>query len=472
MQKQKLTNLAKHLFTVWRNLPQSSPQRWFVVVALVFGAAFAILTPVYDPPDEFGHLARAYGLSHGQVIPQTFQGYPGAFVPHGFTAIGTLARDTYYSLNSLTDLTRVPLDSHTQDFRAFPNLVLYSPLVYTPHIVGLGVGEILQLPPFPTLILARLCNLIAYVLLFYWAIRLLPFGKWFAVVIGLLPMHIILAGSMSSDPISTGLIALTVATVLYFRDQRAALTRRHILLLCCLAATLSLTKLPYPLLLCMFLLLPVRSFGSGKRRWKYLGLAALTAGIVGGGWLLFAKSGIISYGPAGVDAGAQISLLLREPWHFIQALITSFFTPASDSFTQNYIIGIGPVLAWLPIWMSYAYSSFLILSLWGVKSTSRAVLSGAQKFLLGCLGTSIVLIILLLLYISWTPVGALTIEGIQARYLTPLLLLLIPLMTSYDKREVATLKPRWYRYVPLLFLFASLFAAFHYFYTMKVVIPF
>jgi uncharacterized membrane protein len=338
------------------------------------------------------------------------------------------------------------------------------------------VGEVLHLPVYYTLLLARLCNLVVYVLLFYWAIRLLPFGKWVAVIIGLLPMHVLLAGSMSADPMSIGLAALTVGAVLYFRDRRAPISRKEFGWILILVATLSLTKLPFPLLIGLLLFLPISLLGgTAKKRWLHLGAAALVAIVVGGGWLLLARKTMVPYGPPGVDVAGQINFL-HNPFGFVKAFIYTYATPISDGFMQNYVIGVGPVLGWLPLWTTYLYTTFLIASMVGLRTVSRAVFSKAQKWLLGALGVGIFVAISLLLYISWTPVGAPIIEGMQSRYFTPFLMLIIPLVAvgvaSSAKAREGLLSTRWYRYVPLVYLIISLFAAFHYFYTIKIVIPF
>jgi uncharacterized membrane protein len=471
--------LSSKAWRAWRTLPEASPQRWFAVLAVLFGAIFAIITPAYDPPDEYSHLARAWSIGHGHFLAsKTGSGSSdtGGMVPTSFKKLGEAVRAPDYSLHKLTELGTIPLNAGDQAWHGHPNLVIYSPLVYAPQAIGLDVGELLHLPAYYTLVLARLCNLIVYVLLFYWAIRLLPFGKWMAVIIGLLPMHILLAGSMSADPLSIGLAALSVAVVLYFRDRRTSISRREFGWILVLVAALSLTKLPFPLLIGLLLFLPIPLLGgTAKKRWLHLGMAAVTAIVIGGGWLLLARKTMVPYGPPGVDAAAQVNFL-HNPIGFIKAFFATYATPVSDSFVQNYVIGVGPVVAWLPIWASYLYTTFLIASLAGIRTTSRAVFTRAQKWITSALGVTIFVTISLLLYISWTPVGAPIIEGMQSRYFTPFLILIIPLVAvgvaSKGKVREGLLTTSWYRYMPLVYLITSVIAAFHYFYSIKIVVPF
>lgn len=474
-QKQSRTTLNNRLMNAWRTLPSSSPQRWFVVVALLFGSIFATTSLAFAIPDEFAHAAHAWHLAKGEALAERLGDTSGSYTPTSFRELGKAMRDPN---SSIADILSIPLNPTQTYPEGFPNLVAYSPLVYLPQAIGMQIGELFNLPVYFILTLGRLANLIAYVFLFYWAIRLLPFGKWVGVALGLFPMHILLAGSLSADPVSIGLVALTVSVVLYARDRASRLTKTEYLALLGFTAALALTKLPFPLLIALFLLLPVSVLGGTvRRRWQMLAGIAAVGAIVGCGWLLAAKGVMVPYSPLGVvvDPGAQLMHILHYPLGFIKTVFISLVSPVSDMFLTAYVISVGPVRSWLPVWATFAYTIFLVLCFFGLQSKSKAALSIAHKQLLVLLGCGIIAVIALLLYVSWTPVGAPVIDGMQARYFTPLLILLLPLVTQYARKQNATsgiLSEAWYRYVPVAFLLASIVAAFYYFYTIRIEIPF
>ncbi|HVI68887.1 MAG TPA: DUF2142 domain-containing protein [Magnetospirillaceae bacterium] len=474
-QKQKPTSLSKQLFAAWRDLPHSSPQRWFTVVALMFGGIFACTSPAYTIPDELAHTAHAWHIAKGEAIAMHFGNTSGTDLPTSFRELGkTMSNPSI----SVTNMMRLPLNSAQTAPEGFPNLAPYSPLVYVPQAIGLQIGETFNMSVYFTFTLGRLMNLVAYVALFYWAIRLLPFGKWVAAVIGLLPMHLLLAGSMSADPVSIGMAALAVGVVLYVRDRATRINRYEYIALLGFIGALSLTKLPFPLLITLFLLLPVSVLGGTvKQRWKLLGGMAAVGLVIGAGWLLAAKSGMAPYGPvdAIVDPAAQVAHVIHHPLGFLKAAFITLVSPVSDFFMRNYVISAGPVIAWLPMWATYVYTVFLALSIVGIRTSSKAVLSRAQKQLVVALVVCIIIAILLLLYISWTPVGARTVDGMQSRYFTPFLILLIPLAAGLATKLTTSsrlLSEAWLRYLPVAFLVASVIAEFYYFYHVRIQVPF
>jgi len=134
--------MFSRMWRAWRMLPDASPQRWFVVLALVFGVLFAVLSPAYDPPDEYSHLSRAWQIGHGQLLSQKTQNGKdtGGYVPSSFKKLGDAVRAHDYSLSKLGSLGAIPLNANQQIDHGFPNLVIYSPAVYAPQAIGLDVG--------------------------------------------------------------------------------------------------------------------------------------------------------------------------------------------------------------------------------------------------------------------------------------------------------------------------------------------
>lgn len=458
-----------------KKIHKSPPQKWFAAVALVFGAAFVFATPPYQVPDEFGHASKAYLLSEGRIFPEKTEESSGGFIPSSLGVIGVMA-DGKGAFSPLVapGLFEVPLNPGDKAFAQFPNLVVYSPLVYAPQAAGMAIGRAVQLPAAGVFYAGRLANLIAYVTLFYLAIRLIPFGKWAMAIVALLPMHLLLAGSLSADPATIAIVGLFIAAVLYMRTLLSPLTRRQIIYVALASVAIGLTKIPFPLILVMLLLIPVRVLGGTRKRWlAYIlgiaGLAALTAML----WLLLVKNYAIPYGPPGVDPSSQLSFILSHPLAFIKIIFLNYVSSASDIYVQQYVVSVGPVAMWLPVWLTYAYTLFLGFVFFGLSSKSKAVLSRWQKLLIGGLAAAIVTVIGALLYISWTPVASPKVEGFQARYFTPLLLLLIPLCCAKVARVRHTFTGEMlYRYVPPVFLAASLWAAIYFFTFEKIASPF
>jgi uncharacterized membrane protein len=444
------------------------PQHWFATIAIFFGLCFTFITPPLLVPDELGHIARAYGVSTGHWLSTIKNGHSGSNIPLNLHIIGLETTKNSFAPSDIMRLQSVPLaPSHTL-FTEHPNMALYSPLVYAPQAVGFIAARTAQLPAIDALYLARIFNVLAYTALVFVAIQLLPFGKWAGVVVGLLPMHILLAGSISADPVSIGLAILLVAVVLKLRSLGRMLTVREMWWLAGLVAAVSLTKLPIPLLLLLCLFIPVGVLGGTRAKWWLrIGGLAITAAFVGIGWLALAQQTLVAYGPAGVDTAAQANLIFHHPLGFIKALLMTFLLPANNGFMGQYVASIGFVATTVPLWISYLYAIFLFASFYPLRVVNTATLAVWQKVGVAALGTACLGIICVLLYISWTPVGGAVIDGMQARYLTPFLILLIPLLAirSTKKNAQQSLLPPWmFRAGTVFFLTASLLMSIYFFY--------
>lgn len=63
------------------------------------------------------------------------------------------------------------------------------------------------------IIIGRLFNLAAYILLVWLAIKIARQGKWVYTVAGLFPMAIHQAASLSSDAVNIGLVFIVIAAI-------------------------------------------------------------------------------------------------------------------------------------------------------------------------------------------------------------------------------------------------------------------
>jgi uncharacterized membrane protein len=118
-----------------------------------------------------------------------------------------------------------------------------------------------------------------------------------------------------------------------------------------------------------------------------------------------------------VDAGAQLKLILTQPWR-IPLIIANSGSAIKD--TASHIIG---VLGWLSIVLqSWAYA----VGWWAVALAAIAVLLHPFGISFRVAGVAWLVIltvccgIALALYITWTPVGGPGVLGMQGRYFSPL----------------------------------------------------
>ena len=72
--------------------------------------------------------------------------------------------------------------------------------MFFPQAVAAGVGwRLLDLPIIPVAILLRIVTLLTYILVTWFAIRIIPKGKWALLAVALLPTSLYQAATVNGD---------------------------------------------------------------------------------------------------------------------------------------------------------------------------------------------------------------------------------------------------------------------------------
>ncbi len=160
-------------------------------------------------------------------------------------------------------------------------MALNSPVSYAPQVVGYVAGRVVG-GVLLGFWLARVCGLAWYLGVCWLAIRIAPTGKPFLMFVALLPTSLMLATTMSADPVAISLGLLAAALVLRLRVGRGAeavsdATRWLLPLLAGCLLLLSLSKNLYGAMVLLVFLVPAERFSSLRRRRQYV--AALLASV-------------------------------------------------------------------------------------------------------------------------------------------------------------------------------------------------
>lgn len=184
------------------------PENFFITFSSIFGLILVFLVPPMQAPDEQTHFYQAYAVSNLNFVPDKLEYngvvHFGAELPESvFTAAEVFRSsvagipDAKFDPHLLRQYIKQPLNPSTTDHQA--SGVGYAPTVYIPQAIGITVGKIFNSSPLIMIWLGRLMNLAAWVLIIYFAIRMLPFAKWAMVVLALNPMTVFLSASLSAD---------------------------------------------------------------------------------------------------------------------------------------------------------------------------------------------------------------------------------------------------------------------------------
>ena len=274
--------------------------RFYFLAGLFLGVLFILVMPGLSAPDEMSHYLTAYRLSSrmlgkADLEPVTglaavrTEDYPledlsGVKTPEipddeepAAEVLGNPV--TYYTFRTIADWDlRYPeqggmVISGLADVRT-------TPVMYLPQAAGMALVRAFGGSALSLVFAARFLNLLAFLLLTSAAICRMPFGREILCGVGLLPMTLHLAASMSYDAGILGCSFLLCAEILRLAygkaeertdgtaDGKAAgafVRGRDLLLLCVLTAALSPCKMVYSCLVLLFLLIPAERFPAGIR---------------------------------------------------------------------------------------------------------------------------------------------------------------------------------------------------------------
>lgn len=116
---------------------------------------------------------------------------------------------------------------------------------WLPQGIGLKIGMVLDLSPPDAQQLARVFNLLVYIIIFAAAIRFVPRGKWLLVFIGVLPQSVFIASSISSDTINIAWCALFITYVLKLFAAKKPLKKPQLVALVAIGIVLFWLKVAY-----------------------------------------------------------------------------------------------------------------------------------------------------------------------------------------------------------------------------------
>lgn len=415
-----------------------SPEIFFLVGASMFGMLFILLTPPLQTPDETPHFLRAYQVSRLGVISTWRDGVLGAELPVSLSkTIDLLDTNPHiafhseykYNLHKTAAALHIPLNKSDTKFLGIAHTSGYAAIGYIPQAIGVGVGELFNLPPVLLMYMARLGSLIAWILLLFFSIRLIPYRKWTMVGLALLPMLVAQSGSPGIDTTSIGLSVLFISSILYLRT-RGIIEGKWWLLLVLLGCLIALTKQTSILAIGFVFLLQWNQFDDKKWKGitKKLGVVVLPLIFITG-W-----SAITSYlhlaagsGVPGQDTGAQLAEIIQHPLRLPAVIFNTFFLTWGDGVITSFMGNFGSLDTPLSGGMIVAGYITLAFILFASYEKVATPLSRAQRWLVAGIVGLYVVGTLAALYLTYSPVGFEIVYGLQGRYLLLVPFMLIPL---------------------------------------------
>ena len=181
-----------------------SVEQFFVPAALVLGLIFQCLFTVGSVPDEQTHLDTAYKFSNRMLFVEETENPYTIYkrvcdVEMSDMLTNGLETNSHYLL--MTETFTEPENTELVEVPYQDASSLVPGLVYMPAAAGISLGRLLGLSAMLTLQLGRIFNLLAFVLLSWTAIRIIPFGKNLLGMTALLPIALQQGASASYDAV-------------------------------------------------------------------------------------------------------------------------------------------------------------------------------------------------------------------------------------------------------------------------------
>ncbi len=394
-----------------------------MLAAGLFGVLCAAVTPPGQGPDEPAHWYRVWTLTRLEIVPvrrTAAGGYAyGSWVPQSLERLGrrfaglTAHPRARFHPGDLLDELRRPLDAGRTVYVPMDNTALYSPVGYVPATVCAAVAAAAGAPVLVWVYAARLGTLAGYLAVGWLAVRTTPVCKWPAVVALCSPVGLFLAGSVSADPMTTGLAFLGTALVLRAALAPGRVTAGAAVAVAVVLAGVTLCKSAYVPMACLTLAVRPSKWG-GWARAAGVSLAAVVAVAVWSG--LTHPQGVRQRGG---DPAVQMAWVIHHPVRY-----AAVFAGAVREHGVDWVDESVGVLGWLdaPVWPPvvvgfYAALFWLTVAYGEPAGVGAGPRAWAAVGIAGCTW-----LIALASYLVWDAPAAAHLEGVQGRYFLPLLL--------------------------------------------------
>ncbi len=408
---------------------------------LFLGSLYMVVLPPLSAPDEIAHFASAYAISNELLGMDATDEYgfvlmrkEDEFLQNVEMVGGDEARTSLG--RTLTEETLQIIVDH-----AFPLFVdeeqkemvssvngqnHTTPVSYLVPALGITLGRLLGVNCMALAFMGRIFQLLFYALMVYGAVKVLPFGKMVLFGVSVLPMALHLAASYSYDAFLMGMCFFFGSYCLYLAYAKPTVTWKDILLLAVMAAAFGPCKMVYAVMMGFALLIPVKKFGDWK---KWTISAAAVLAVFGAAMVLVNRATITNYAVStdtyvewAAEPAYSFSWVLHNPLGFARVMYDSLVHLGDEWTLQMFGSMLGnldPVLS-VPFAVIVLMAGCLVLL--SLRNAGEALyMKGWHKAWVCFLAFVCLLGLMGAMLIAWTPLSSPVVEGVQGRYLLPVI---------------------------------------------------
>ena len=413
-----ITLLSSSLFLIYVS---KDHVKNIILASLTFGIIFSISTEYYHALDEKKHFLSAFNLASfninyelDPVNNNQFESIEHRLTGNDFVKFYTIKYDNTVEPNTnLEDTSSTP--------------TTYSRFLYLFSAVGIFLSKTLGGSVADVFVAGRIFNLLFYTLMMCIAIKILPFKRNVFTAVALMPMVLLLAASYSIDSSCLALVSIFVAYVLKVYTMDEIKLKNWGIMVALFLLMLTAKSMAYLAVGAIIFILPLWKIIKNQNKKVKIAIAVLAVIlcvmliVV----LFYIKNNLISTDVRGggeVDSHAQMEYIMNNPFNIA---ILEF------NYINNSLLSFG----WLAAMHQGAFftltlsgSTFLIImAIIGYISITDDSYNFNKKEKIIFITTFLIVYFMtnIILYICFTPVGDTKISGYQARYLFPILPLLL-----------------------------------------------
>lgn len=286
---------------------------------------------------------------------------------------------------------------------------------------GITVARILGIGAYWTFQLSRMFNAAMCIVLLYFAIKIIPYGKCAVAAISLLPMSLHIMASCSYDCFTFGGVMLIFAYIVNLMYTDEKIGWRQLLIMAAMIVLIIPQKVVYIGVAALLLIIPKDKFKNPRLHLVYkccLGAIAFLSVLLLEMEEIFSHttSDALSYSET---AGFNMSDVLQNPVRICKMLFETVFE-MGDFYLKSAISYFGWFEFEPPWFMAVPYVVILGVAFMR-KNDEPEALGVIQRTYSLALFVVVYLITELTLLLGFTPIDSNVIQGVQGRYFLPAL---------------------------------------------------
>jgi Predicted membrane protein len=407
----------------------------FLVLSVTIGVNMSIMTPTYYAYDELQHFIRAYELANFDfgIFSEEKEISWIENIEDFFSFSGTksVTHNTYPEF--VDYFNNYAIDQYTHKAYYNSTAITYPFIPYTFSALGILIARLLGVSFICSFYMGRIFSLLGYVLVCYIAIKYAKVGKRIMFLIALLPVSLYSAAAYSADPstLSFSLLTITIYTDMLFMDEKKLNYKKVVLFALCISM-MTMCKITYAPFCLLILSVPCNKFKNKKEAvLSKLGVFIIVGIVALLTLLLGTSKGIDQWEIPDVDTTGQVLFIFNNMLLYIKIMISH----VAEKFFI-YFVGTTTSLAYCgtlsPIWTVGLIVYLFVMTVIDGED-ENVYIQKKEKFFLALTIFASWALVLTALYITFTPVGKLSIDGVQGRYFAPLVL---PLLLLFQTNKI------------------------------------